>query len=415
MTQVNVPRTNPPTHHNASALGDLLDDAPDHASGLIVIDLDALAGNWRALHDLVSPSRCGAVVKANAYGLGARHVIPALANAGCTEFFVATIAEAREARTLAPDATLYLLDGILPGTAEDIAKLNACPIISTLEEAREWSALAQTIANNNQLPCALMLDTGLNRLGFSKSSIDELLADAATIHRLDIKLIMSHMACADEPDHPMNEQQRTRFESLRHRLPSAPASLAASDGLMLGDTYHYDLVRPGYALYGGQAFKGATTPVAPVVTAFARVLQVHDAAKDDTVGYSASYKLDRDSRIAVLALGYADGIARTASTTNQADTCGNTTPSAAFNGRKAPFLGRISMDLITVDVTDLTDLDIKRGDWAEIIGPTISLEDAGAAAQTIGYEMLTRLGTRFHRTYVGAHAPQRPSGPAKNG
>jgi len=390
--------------HAEDLIEDILKKAPPEAPGVIIVDLDILCANWRTLADLVAPAKCAAVVKADAYGLGASHVIPALAQTGCTDFFVATLKEALEARELAQNANIYILDGILPGAAQRIFESGARPVISTLDEAREWAACAANLGADTTLACALHLDTGLNRLGLDARDIRTLAADSHCLARLDVKLVMSHMACADEPDHPMNETQRKVFEGLRPLVPSAPFSLAASDGLMLGPDYHFDMVRPGYALYGGQAFQGAKTPVSPVVKSYARVLQVRDTAPGHAVGYSASYKISRQSRIAVVALGYADGFDRHASRSSKNTTPNPTASSVAFDGKRAPLIGRVSMDLICVDVTDIEDDPIKRGDWAEIIGPNLSIEEIGKAAGTIGYEVLTRLGTRFQRIYLDTRA-----------
>jgi alanine racemase len=208
---------------------------------------------------------------------------------------------------------------------------------------------------------------------------------------------MSHLACADEAGHPMNKEQLATFGDLRARLPAARASLAASDGLMLGRAYHFDLVRPGYALYGGQAAPQRVMPVRPVVHVSARILQVQDVAADARIGYSASYRAPQRRRIATIAAGYADGVFRHASASNEA-------PGGAvlIRGKRAAIVGRVSMDLITVDVTDAGDPAPQRGDWADLIAPELAIEAVGAAAKTIGYEVLTRLGARFHRIYVDA-------------
>lgn len=366
--------------------------APMEAPGIIAVDLTRLAANWRALRDLAAPAQCAAVVKADAYGLGVDRVIPALAGAGCTVMFVATLAEARHARALAsPDVAIFVLDGIVPGAASVYAEAKVWPVLSSAAEVNEWAA--EAARRGSPLPCALHVDTGLNRLGLGAKEVHALATDMQLLDRLDVRLVMSHLACADEPDHPKNGQQREVLMQLRPLLPSAPASLAASDGIMLGPDYHFDLVRPGYALYGGQASKGRPAPVKPVVEVYARVLQLRDVAPGHTVGYSATYAAKSPRRIAVIASGYADGYFRHLSAAS-----GRSGGYVAFNGRLAPIVGRVSMDLITADVTDLPP--VTRGDWAEIIGPSITLEDMGAAAGTIGYEALTRLGRRFHRAYL---------------
>ncbi|WP_287959700.1 alanine racemase [Filomicrobium sp.] len=367
--------------------------APPEAPGILAIDLDQLAANWQALRDYVAPAQCAAVVKADAYGLGADRVIPALAAAGCRVFFVATLAEARQARTLAPQGNILVLDGITPGASEAYTQINAWPVLSSLAEIKEWGQ--EGVQRGSPAPCALHIDTGLNRLGMSEPEIRALAGDTHLLGRLDIRLVMSHLACADEPDHPKNAKQHDVMRQLRPLLPNAATSLAASDGIMLGPNFHFDLVRPGYALYGGQASKGRPAPVKPVVQSFARVLQVRDLAPGGTVGYSASYSAEQPRRIAVIAAGYADGFFRHLSAA-----AGETGGFVAFSGKRAPVVGRVSMDLITTDVTAFNDPSVVRGDWAEILGPTITLEEMGAAAGTIGYETLTRLGRRFHRVYL---------------
>jgi alanine racemase len=377
----------------AGAVARLLASAPAGATGVVIVDLARLRANWRALAGLVAPAECAAVVKADAYGLGAARVVPALLEAGCRSFFVATLEEARKVRSLAPGAAIYVLDGVLPRTEKDVAALCAIPVLSCLDEARVWVSLAG--ASGKAPPAAVHVDTGLNRLGMRASDIARLVDDAPLLRRLDLALVMSHLACADDPDHQMNKEQLEAFNDLRARLPAARSSLAASDGLMLGRAYHFDLVRPGYALYGGQAAPKRVMPVRPVVHVSARILQVQDVAAGTRIGYSASYRMHQRRRIATIAAGYADGVFRHASATNEASG-----GAVLIRGKRAPIVGRVSMDLITVDVTDLGDPAPVRGDWADLIAPGLAIEAVGAGAKTIGYEVLTRLGARFHRIYV---------------
>lgn len=365
-------------------------------TGLIRIDLDVLADNWRALAAHVRPAACGAVVKADAYGLGIGRVLPPLAAAGCRSFFVATPREAHEARALDAGARIFVLDGLFPGAAADILAAGAIPCLASLAEVAEWAEHARRIGA--RLATALHVDSGLNRLGMPAAEVDALAARPDLLAPLDVVLVMSHLASADDPADPQNAAQHRAFERLRARLPSAEASLAASDGLMLGPAYHFDLVRPGYALYGGQAARGARTPVSPVVAVFARILQVRDVPAGGAVGYSGSWRATRASRIATLAAGYADGTARTASATT--DTPGGF---VVLHGARLPIAGRVSMDLITVDVTDCPQ-PVERGDVAELIGAALPLEAVGGQSRTIGYEVLTRLGRRFERVYVGGPA-----------
>jgi alanine racemase len=228
-----------------------------------------------------------------------------------------------------------------------------------------------------------------------EAEIRALAGTPALLAALDLKLVMSHLACADDPADPHNEAQRAAFDRLRGLLPPAPASLAASDGLMLGRAFHYDLVRPGYALYGGQAFKGGATPVTPVVTIETRILQLRTLEAGGSVGYSASWTAKRPTRLAVVAGGYADGLARGLSSSP-----GRAGGAALVAGQRAPIVGRVSMDLITLDITDIKG-DVARGDLVTLAGPGLSIEDMGSAAGTIGYEVLTRLGPRFVRRFIG--------------
>ncbi|MDX2257542.1 MAG: alanine racemase [Hyphomicrobiaceae bacterium] len=380
----------PPT----SDIADALAHVPAAATGAVVVDLAALERNWRALAGAVAPALAAAVVKADAYGLGAEAVVPALARAGCTVYFVATLAEARQVLALAPTATVLVLDGLMPGAAAAYAECGAWPVLSSLPEIVEWSGFAR--ATGRRLACAMHVDSGLNRLGLDAREVQALARDMHLIDPLDVRLVMSHLACADEVAHAKNGQQLAVLERLLPLLPSVPVSLAASDGLLLGAAYHFDMARPGYALYGGQASPSRHAPVEPVVSVHARVVQVREVAPGQSVGYAATWTARRLSRIAVIAAGYADGLPRQMSAAD-----GEAGGSVAFGGVLAPIVGRVSMDLVTADVTDLGDLSIARGTWAELIGPAISLEAAGAAAGTIGYEILTRLPRRFHRVYRG--------------
>ena len=372
---------------------ELLSGVPATATGVIIIDLSAIAQNWASLARLVSPADCGAVVKADAYGLGAAKVIPALAAAGCRSFFVATPQEAADARRLAGSAALYVLDGLLPGAGDILIEAAAIPVLSNPDSVREWAQIARS--RDIRLPAALQIDSGLNRLGLDEPAIAAIMADGELLSWLDLKLVMSHLACADDPADAKNAEQLMAFRHLTAQLLPAPLSLAASDGLMLGRDFHFDLVRPGYAVYGGQAFKGGATPVRPVVQAHARVLQVRDVAPGATIGYSASYAAKGRRRIATVAAGYADGVFRHLSAGD-----GETGGHVALDGHIAPIVGRVSMDLITVDVTGIPERSAVRGAFACLIGPDIPIEAVGTAAGTIGYEVLTGLGRRFHRVYL---------------
>lgn len=363
------------------------------ATGRVTVDLEQLAHNWRALARFVGPSACGAVVKANAYGLGANRVIPALARAGCETFFIATPSEGEQARKLAPDANIFALDGLLPGAADDFARDRIMPALSTLADIEAWAGLGAS--RGKRLACAIHIDSGLNRLGLTARDARRLASNSTLLNAIDVRLVMSHLACADNAADPKNRDQLLAFETLSALFRGIPRSLSASDGLMLGKPFHFDLVRPGYALYGGQASAAHRAPVAPVVTVTARILAINDVPPGETVGYAASWRARRASRIATVAAGYADGVPRSASFTD-----GKPRGHVIIAGKKAPIVGRVSMDLITADVTDLDDASIKGGDEAILYGPGLTIEDAGFDAGTIGYEILTRLGPRFERVYL---------------
>jgi alanine racemase len=288
-----------------------------------------------------------------------------------------------------------VLDGLLPGTARVLVETCAVPVLSSVAELKAWRNATRN--GTSAPPAALHVDTGLHRLGMGADDVAALARDPTLMRGQKLALVMSHLACADEAEHPMNLEQLAAFKRLRALLPEARASLAASDGLMLGEAYHFDMVRPGYALYGGQAAPNRVTPVAPVVRVSARILQVQQVPAGGHIGYSATYRAASPRTIATIAAGYADGVFRHASATHDAPG-----GAVAIRGQRAPVVGRVSMDLITVDVTDIQGSALQPGEWADLVGPDLSLEDVGAAAGTIGYEVLTRLGRRFHRVYRDA-------------
>jgi alanine racemase len=363
------------------------------ATGTITIDLGQIGLNWKALAALVAPAACGAVVKANAYGLGAERVIAALARAGCSTFFIATPDEAETARRVAPQATLYALDGLVGDAGALFARLGVRPVLSTLDDVVAWSALCRS--RGERLAAALHIDTGLNRLGLPVRDVRRLANEPTMRAGIKLDLVMSHLASADNPRDPKNRDQLLAFETLSALFPGVARSLAASDGLMLGGAYHFDLVRPGYALYGGQASQTVPTPVKSAVTVAARILAVADVAPGETVGYAATWRAKRPSRIATIAAGYADGVPRSASAAD-----GQQRGQVMITGHLAPLVGRVSMDLITADVTDLPEGAAMPGEFAKLICEDIPIENAGFAAGTIGYEILTRLGPRFPRLYL---------------
>jgi alanine racemase len=363
----------------------------DLAGAVLSIDLGAIQKNWRFLNSHAGSANCGAAVKGNAYGLGIEPVSKALWQAGCTNFFVARPKEGEELRAILPEATIYVLDGLFTGQAEFYAQNNLVPALISIDEAREWAGFGTHYGHN--LPCAIHVDTGINRLGFSVRNFEALLAETETTKGLNITLLMSHMACADEPAHPLNEKQRDAFNAVRAMLPGVPASLANSSAIFLGPDYAHDLVRPGIALYGGNPTPHLPNPMTAVALLEGTIMQTRDVHQGETVGYSATWEARRETRIAVLGAGYKDGVPRSLSS-------GNSTrpPQVFLGGKRCPIVGRISMDMMVVDVTDV-DRPIKRGDQAEILGPNILIDEAANWAGTISYELLTRLGSRYARLY----------------
>jgi alanine racemase len=360
--------------------------AEAEAGGVLTIDLAAIVANWRLLGARAAPAECAAVVKADAYGCGIEPVVNALAAAGCRTFFVAHIEEGRRVRRTAPKADVYLLNGLLPGTAPAIAEAGLRPVLGNLEEVREWEAF--TAATGWTGGAALHVDTGMNRLGLS---IDE----ARALNQLPrgLSLLMSHLACADEADHPLTARQVSAFRALRARFPGLPGSLANSSGVFLGAEAHHDLVRPGVALYGSNPTPHLPNPMRPVVRLDGRIAQVREVPAGETVGYGASWTAPRPSRVAVISVGYADGVLRAGSPRD-----GLPGAEVLVAGRRCRLAGRISMDLMAIDVTDVPG--VERGDQVTLLGDGIGVDDYAAHAGTIGYEVLTSLGRRYRRTYI---------------
>jgi alanine racemase len=368
----------------------------------LTVDLAALARNWRALEHVSSGALCGAVVKGDAYGTGIVAASEAFYAAGARFFFTATVDEGIAVRGALPDAHVFILDGLYPGAADTYVGERLMPCLASLGMLEEW--LACCLSRNEAFPAALHFDTGMNRLGIRLSEAEIV---TGRIHELNFapQMVMSHLACADQPSHEKNRVQLALFQSLLPNFPGIPASLANSAGLMTSRDNHFQMVRPGIALYGGRAVTGRRNPMSRVVTLEAPVLEVKEARTGESVGYGATYALSRDSRIAVLGLGYADGFFRSLSSTN-------THPGGkvALRGQVLPVLGRVSMDLVTVDVTDLGSQIPVPGEMAEIVGPTISVDDQADACGTIGYEILTalRLG-RYQRRYIDGPAEGPPA------
>ncbi len=370
-------------------------------SGDLAIDLDAIAANWRALDALSAPAvETAAVVKADAYGCGAAQVAPALARAGARTFFVALPDEAAALRQiLGPDPTIYILGGYAPaspphatqslppagGRVREGVRIeanqhlysahNLRPVLNSAAQAAAW------FGDHASATCAIQLDTGMNRLGMEAAEYTSLGLLPASV-----QLVMSHLACAEAPGHPQNPAQLAEFTRLTESLRDIPLSFAATGGILLGPDYQFDMTRAGIGLYGGLPFAAAR----PVATLHLPIIQIRDIAPGETVGYDAAWRATRPSRIATLSGGYADGLIRGMG--------GGAT--GYLDGRPLPFAGRVSLDLITLDVTDCPAT--APGAMVEILGPHQSVDDLAAAAGTIGHEILTSLGSRYRRRYTGA-------------
>jgi alanine racemase len=359
--------------------------------GVLTIDLAAIQANWSALASRAAPAECAAVVKADAYGCGIDQVVPALAASGCKTFFVADLAEGRRVHARVPGATVYALNGVAAGSAAAFANSHVRPVISSLTELAEWDAFCASSGWRGG--AALQFDTGMNRLGIS---VEEGAALAARLKMPDhgITMVMSHFACADDPANPLNEEQIRTFRELRVLFRGVAASLANSAGIFLGASAHCDLVRPGIALYGANPTPGQPNPMTPVIDLKGRIALVRNVPKDATVGYGAAWRAERPSRIAIVSVGYADGYLRAA---GHAD--GHPGAEAIVAGQRCRVAGRISMDLLALDITDLPEHAAKRGDYVTLIGEDIAVDEVAAAMGTVGYEILALLSRRYHRIW----------------
>lgn len=370
------------------------------AAGLLTVDLDALAANWRLLRDRMggpgAGRACAAVVKADGYGLGAGPVARRLAAEGCTTFFVAHTEEGMDLRRALPEAEIFVLNGLPPGAAPLYRRHRLAPCLSDPGQVRAW---IEHCAEAGRLQAALHIDTGMTRLGLDIDDLDALDLDA--VNALPGLVAMSHLACADEADHPLNRRQQAAFAEIRPRFPAARASLANSSGLFLDGDFRFDLGRPGYALYGGNPTPSSrANSMRPVVRLQAPVLQVREIRDRRTVGYGATAAVAPPARIATLAAGYADGYLRAMSNRG-----------AVFvDGQACPVTGRVSMDLLTVDVTDAVraGADLRPGVLVDLIDARHTIDDVAANAGTIGYEILTGLGSRYRRRYRGEIETIRP-------
>ena len=341
----------------------------------LTIDLNAIISNWRALDGLsASTVETSAVVKANAYGLGIDRVAPALASAGVKTFFVALASEGVALReALGPDVPIYVFSGYMKGSREALETAQLIPLLNSPEQANRF--LAELPGH----PCGLQLDSGMNRLGIEPVDLPALLFQ---LPQLNPRLVISHLACADTPENLHNAAQLASFVTLTTTLP-IKKSLAATGGILMGDSFHFDITRPGVGLYGGLPFANAS----PVVSLDVPVIQTRDVLPAEIVGYAGGYTASKITKVATISAGYADGLIRAL---NGAQVFAGSTP--------CPVIGRVSMDLITVDVTHLDEVP----ETVNVLGPEQTIDQLAAHAGTIGYEVLTSLGSRYNRRYIGA-------------
>jgi alanine racemase len=365
--------------------------------GVLTIDLDAIIANWRKLEKTAVPAECAGVVKADAYGCGAEPVAKALAAAGCKTFFVATLDEARVVRATLPEATIYALDGFLQNTGDLYAKINCRPVIGDLNELAEWDVFCRRSGWRGG--AAIHIDTGMNRLGLTVAEAQGIIP---RINAGDhgITLVMSHLISGELVNNPTNARQLAAFREIASLFTNVPASLSSSSGIYLGAQFQFDMVRPGAALYGVNPTPEADNPMQPVVELKARVMQIRNVERGETVGYGGTWTARRPTRLAIVAAGYADGYFRAAGAND-----GTRGAEVVVAGKRCPVAGRISMDLMAVDITDLPPNAARRGHMVTLIGEGITVDELAHHFGTIGYEVLTSLGRRYARVYKGGSAP----------
>jgi alanine racemase len=388
------------------------------ATGVLTVDLDAIIANWRKLEKTAVPAECAGVIKADAYGCGAGPVARALAAAGCKTFFVATLDEARVVRealsqeALSPEAlssdgaklpppAIYVLDGFFQNSGEAYARIDARPVIGELNELAEWDVFCRRSGWTGG--AAIHIDTGMNRLGLT---ITEAQGIVPRINAGDhgITLVMSHLACAENLNHPLNGKQLAAFREIASLYSGVPAALSNSSGIFLGAQFQFDMVRPGAALYGVNPTPEADNPMQPVAELKARIVQIRNVERGEGVGYGGTWTARRPTRLAIVSAGYADGYFRAASAND-----GTRGAEIVVAGKRCPIAGRVSMDLIAVDITDLPNNAVRRGHMVTLIGEGITVDELAHHFGTIGYEVLTSLGRRYARVYKGGVAENPPA------
>ena len=360
----------------------------ERTGAVLRIDLQAVRHNYRLLQNRLGTARCGAAVKADAYGLGAEQVANVLYQEGCRHFFVAHLEEAIALRPGLPsDAHLIVMHGSPVGCEAEFIAHGCMPVLNSLQQIQDWSALAQR--QQQRLPAIVQFDTGMARMGLSAQEVEALQNDPSLYAGSDVQYVMSHLACAEDQHNPMNRQQLERFQALRTLFPGSKATLANSSGIFLGSDFHFDLARPGAALYGVAPVAGQENPLRAVAHLQGRLIQTRDIPAGTGVGYGSTWRSKEASRIATVAVGYADGWLRSLSNRGVAH----------IAGFEAPMVGNVSMDTITLDVTHIAPTYLQPGTFVDLISATNTVDDVATRANTIGYEILTSLGTRYYREY----------------
>ena len=359
------------------------------SNSFLEINIDSIIHNYQLINNKVGNTECAAVLKADAYGMGASVVAKALDKVGCSTFFVATIDEGIELRACFSknENQIAVLSGLLEGSEDIFYSNKLTPVLNDTEQIKKWAIYNKQ--KKISAPSILHVDTGMNRLGLTINELYDIIKNPTELKELHVEWIMSHLACGDQPRDIMNEKQLSVFLNAKKEFPNVKASLANSAGVFLGQSYHLDMVRPGIALYGSGSGSIPSKPLKQVIKLYSRILQIRTLSTGASVGYGASYRVSEATRVATVGLGYADGYLRSLSNCSW----------VFFNGLRLPVIGRISMDYITIDITQIASEKIKTGDFIEIIGDKFTLDDLATVANTVPHELLTRLGTRHHRIY----------------
>lgn len=368
-------------------------DDTRHSAGRLILDMAALRHNYHLCQEKAG-GHCevGAAVKADAYGVGVAEAAPVLYEAGCRSFFVATLDEGLALRKILPDpdTRIAVLNGLQPDCEEIFDFQGLTPVLNALEEIERWHRYS--IRTRPYLKCIIHIDTGMARLGLPEDEQKILMERAARYAKaLDIEYIMSHFACADEQGHPLNEAQFEHFQNVTDSFPFSKKSLSNSSGLFRDARYHFDLARPGMCLYGLNPLPEEQNPMKPVARLDVPLLQIRTVQSGQSAGYGASWTAEKETRLATVQLGYADGFLRSFSSRG----------TVYWQNIPCPIIGRVSMDLTIISLENIPDaLMPKPGDFLEVLGVNQSADDIAQAAGTIGYEILTSLGKRYHRSYI---------------